>query len=206
MSVVLGHLQAVLHDAFLLFAMVNVVGNLPLFADVTAGMDRAQRNRSFRVAVAVAGTIVLVFAFIGNWLLQDFFQVETCAFLIAGGIVVFAVAVRGIVLGPHANRVASPESGDHLAVFPMGFPFLAGPGTIVTVILLMQARGSYHTAAAAVLVYAAVIPVLHMSSLIRAAAGRIGVLVIPRILYIFIAAKAVSFVLRGLRTCFSEPI
>lgn len=201
MSALLGDLRAILHDAFLLFAIVNVVGNLPLFAEMTDGMERRRRNRAFRIAVATAGAIVLIFAFVGNWLLQDFFQVEACAFLIAGGIVVFTVAFRGILLGTPRDHAPTNEGDESLAVFPMGFPFLAGPGTIVTTILLMQARGSYHTAASAVLVYLVVLPVLHLSPLIRVVAGRVGILVIPRILYIFIAAKAVAFILRGFREC-----
>ena len=82
-------------------------------------------------------------------------------------------------------------------MFPMGFPFLAGPGTIVTTILLMQAEGPWFTALAAVLVYAAILPLLHLAPLLHRAVGRVGILVVARILYIFVAAKAVTFVLGG---------
>ena len=88
---------------------------------------------------------------------------------------------------------------DDLAVFPLGFPYLAGPGTILTTILLMQSGGSIVTAGAALLVYAAVLPVLHLAPLIHRALGQVGALVIARILYIFIAAKAIDFLLTGAR-------
>jgi multiple antibiotic resistance protein len=195
-------LHSLLHAALVLFAMVNAVGNLPIFADFTSSMTPAERGRTFRVAVLVGSSIVLGFSFLGNWMLGSVFQVDTAAFKIAGGVLVFAVAARGMVLG---SRNAAPSQGtdsDNVAVFPMGFPFLAGPGTIVTTILLMQSRGHLVTAVAAVLVYLAILPLLYLAPFIQRAIGKVGVMVISRILYIFIAAKAVAFILTGLRASF----
>lgn len=191
--------QKLTHDALVLFAMVNVVGNLPIFADLTGNMEPTDRNRTFRTAVGVAVSIVLVFAVLGNWMLQRVFQVGTDAFKVAGGILVFAVAARGMLNGP--RRLAAPAAGvgGGPAIFPMGFPYLAGPGTIVTTILLMQASGPLITSGAAVLVYLAVVPTLYLAPLLQRAIGRVGVLVIARILYIFIAAKAVAFLLAGVK-------
>jgi multiple antibiotic resistance protein len=190
--------QTLAHDALVLFAMVNVVGNLPIFSDLTGHMERAERNRTFRVAVMVALSIVLAFAFLGHWMLQRVFQVSTDAFKIAGGILVFIVAARGMLEGP--RRLTSPDNmHENPAIFPMGFPYLAGPGTIVTTILLMQSTGPLITSSAAILVYLAVFATLFLAPLIQKAIGKVGVMVITRILYIFIAAKAVAFILTGLK-------
>ncbi len=190
--------QKLLHDYLVLFAMVNAVGNLPIFADLTRGMDRKAKSRTYRTATLTAGLIVVAFAFLGDWMLRAVFQVNVNAFKIAGGILVFAVAARGMLLGPRM-RAESDELNEQVAIFPMGFPFLAGPGTIVTTILLMQENGGALTACSSVLVYATVLPILFLSSFIERAAGRVGVLVIARILYIFIAAKAVAFILDGIK-------
>ncbi|NJD10630.1 MAG: MarC family protein [Gemmatimonadetes bacterium] len=187
------------HDALVLFAMVNVVGNLPIFADLTQGMDRATRNATFRTAVTVAGGIVLAFAVLGNLMLQRVFQVGTAAFKVAGGILVFAVAARALLGGSARPSVKRDDVAGGPAAFPMGFPYLAGPGTIVTTILLMQRSGAAITSAAAVLVYVAALPTLHLSPVLHKAIGRVGVLVVARILQIFIAAKAADFALSGLR-------
>jgi multiple antibiotic resistance protein len=190
--------QLILHSFMVLFAMVNAVGNLPVFADLTAGMDRKTRHRTFATAIATAAGIVVGFALLGNWMLQAVFQVEVSAFKIAGGILVFAVSARGVLFGPRQMGKRKSGYGENLGVFPLGFPFLAGPGTIITTILLMQADGALLTAFIAVLVYAAVLPVLFLSPLIEKVFGRVIVLVGTRILYIFIAAKSVSFVLSGI--------
>jgi multiple antibiotic resistance protein len=190
-------IRLLLHDFMVLFAMVNVVGNLPIFADLTAGMDRRARGRAFRTAVVVAAGIVISFAFLGNWMLAEVFQVDTGALRIAGGVLVFVVAARGVILGGARAAVQAPGLGN-VAVFPMGFPFLVGPGTILTTILLMQTQGSVITAGVATLVYLAILPLLYLAPLVERAVGRVGVLVVSRILYVFIAAKAVSFVVTGI--------
>ena len=192
--------QRILHDFLVLFAMVNAVGNLPVFADLTSGLDRAARARAFRVAGLTACSIVLTFAFLGDWMLRALFQVGTGAFQVAGGILVFAVAARGVLMGPRAVAPSSDDHHEDIAIFPLGFPFLAGPGTIVTTILLMQNEGRIVTAGAAILVYLAVVPLLHLARVVERTVGRVGVLVVTRILYVFICAKAVSFVITGLRS------
>jgi multiple antibiotic resistance protein len=190
--------RQIIHDYVVLFAMVNAVGNLPVFADLTHGMESPVRNRTFRIAVITAGSIVMGFAFFGDWMLKSVFEVDTAALKIAGGILVFIVAARGVLQGPRLVG-RTKRSSEDIAVFPLGFPFLAGPGTILTTILLFQDGGSVVTAAATVLVYASVIPILHLAPLIERALGRVGVLVVTRILYIFIGAKAVTFVIQGIR-------
>lgn len=191
-------IRQLIHDALVLFAMVNAVGNLPVFAQYTAGMEPRNRSKTFLLAVATGGGIVLGFALFGDVMLRNVFSVSTSAFKIAGGILVFMVAARGVILG---SSQAIPDMNDSrsVAVFPLGFPFLAGPGTILTTILLMQDNGRVFTALTVVLVYLAILPVLKLAPLVERIIGKIGVSVIARILYIFICAKAVSFVLDGFR-------
>jgi multiple antibiotic resistance protein len=193
----------IFHDFLLLFAMVNAIGNLPIFADLTAGMDKETRNQTFRTAIVTAAAIVISFAFIGNWMLEQVFVVDTASFKIAGGILVFAVAARGMILGPRLSTSGPEQTYDNIAVFPMGFPYLAGPGTIVTTILLFQYSGSLITSMAAVLVYLTILPLMRLAPYVEKAVGRVGILVISRILYIFICAKAVMFTMDGLSSWLS---
>jgi multiple antibiotic resistance protein len=184
------------HDFLVLFAMVNAIGNLPVFADLTSEMDRPKRARIYLLAVATAGGIVLAFALFGDIMLRNVFSVNTSAFKIAGGILVFIVAARGVILGNTQNKVPDTVSNS-IAVFPMGFPYLAGPGTILTTILLIQSSGRMLTVVTVLIVYIAVLPVLKLAPLVEKVIGKLGVAVIARILYIFICAKAVSFILDG---------
>ncbi len=187
----------IVHDYLVLFAMVNAVGNLPVFADLTAGMDKATRRKTYRIAVLTGAGIVVSFAVFGSLILRNVFELDTDSFKIAGGILVFVVAAKGVITGIQRK---SGEGNDYenLAVFPLGFPFLAGPGTVVTTILLFQTSGSLLTVATAVLVYLSIYPLLYLADVLEKALGRVVILVVARILYIFICAKAVAFILEGL--------
>lgn len=186
-----------LHNFLVLFAMVNAVGNLPIFADLTGNLNKHERNRTFITAVVVGGGIVLAFALFGDIMLRNVFDISTSAFKIAGGILVFAVAAKGVLSGPSNDHIQSPST-NNIAIFPIGFPYLAGPGTILTTILLIQINGRLMTAITVILVYLSILPILYLSPLVEKAIGKVGVMVIARILYIFICAKGVSFVLSGL--------
>lgn len=121
--------QHAVHDYLVLFAMVNAFGNLPILWDLTHTMDRATKARSFRIAVIIACAIVIMFAFLGDWMLRSVFQVDVNAFKIAGGILVFAVAGRCVLVRPNTHLPAERRYED-VAVFQMAFSFLAGPRTI----------------------------------------------------------------------------
>lgn len=192
-------IENIFHDYLILFAMVNAVGNLPIFADLTGHMEKSARNKAFLEAVFVAAAIVLCFAFLGNWMLARVFVVDAASFNIAGGILVFIVAARGMIMGSRQSFVGQDQKHDSIAVFPLGFPYLAGPGTIVTTILLMKSSGSLITAISAILVYISILPLLRLAGYVERVVSRVGVLVIARILYIFICAKAVTFVMNGIR-------
>jgi multiple antibiotic resistance protein len=185
------------NDTIVLFAMVNAVGNLPIFAELTRQMTPKKRSACFSKGVVVAAGIVVGFALLGHFVLGGIFQISTASFQVAGGVLVFMVAVRGVVMGPRNALRSADESLDDVAIFPLAFPFLAGPGTIVTTILLMQTDGHLIATAAAILVYAAVLPLMRLAPLLERAAGRVAVLVVARVLYIFIAAKAVAFIVAG---------
>jgi len=191
-------LKQFVHDYLVLFAMVNAVGNLPIFADSTADLNKQERNRIFNIATLTGGSIVLVFALFGDLMLRNIFNVSTDAFKIAGGILVFIVAARGVILGTKQS-ITAEGNNKNIAVFPLGFPYLAGPGTILSAILLIQSDGRLLSVFTVIAVYLSVLPLLRLSVLVEKAIGKVGVMVITRILYIFICAKAVSFVLDGLQ-------
>lgn len=177
--------------------MVNAIGNLPIFSDLTQNMDKGERNYIYKVAVLTGGSIVLVFALFGDFMLKNIFEVDTASFKIAGGVLVFVVAARGVIIG--AKSPSSPiSSGRSIAIFPLGFPYLAGPGTILTTILLFRNSDILVTVSSAVLVYLTILPILTLAPLVTRVFGQLGVSVLSRILYIFISAKAVYFVLQGL--------
>jgi len=143
--------------------MVNVIGNLPIFASYTLDKSKKERQEIFLVAVVTGAGIVIGFALVGDILLRQVFLVSTTAFKIAAGLLVFAVAAKGVILG--SSHVHDPAmGGNNIAVFPLGFPYLAGPGTILTTIMLIQTDGRMLTIITAILVYISIFPILRLST------------------------------------------
>lgn len=192
----------ILHDYLVLFSMVNAIGNLPIFAELTNEMNDKQRKKVYRVAVVTSGSIVIAFALLGDFMLTNVFVVNTFSFKVAGGILVFIVAARGVMSG--SQILKKPFSKDeNIAIYPLGFPFLAGPGTILTTILLFRNSDILITLSSATLVYLSILPILYLTPFVTRVLGKLGVSVISRILYIFISAKAVEFILEGIRSFLS---
>ena len=191
-----------LHDFLILFGIVNVVGNIPHISAITANETAPEKRRTFSLASLTATAIILVFAISGNFLLASLFNVSFSSFKIAGGIVVFIVSIRGVVLGP-SHAIPPVKKGDpRYSFMSVAFPFLVGPGTMVTAILLMQASGRVHTSVVTLAVYLSVFVILLFIPFIEKLIGKILMLLVSRILYIFIAAKASTFIISGIKECF----
>lgn len=163
-------------------------------------------------ACVIAALILVVFALFGKQLLGAL-HVELDAFRIAGGIMLFMIAVDMVFEKRtqrreeraekiRAHNAETPEIED-VSIFPMAMPMLAGPGSIATIMLLMsRVRGFNQT----VIVLAALASVMILSFAALAAAGPLmRVLgdkveaVTTRLLGVLLAALAAQYVIDGVK-------
>jgi multiple antibiotic resistance protein len=193
----LGSFTLLLHDALLLLAVINPLGNIPVYRDLTTGMDPGKRRTIIRLGVGTAWAMIIGFALLGDWSLKNLFEVTLDEFRIAGGILLFIVAVRGVMTGSLSYNLLSDDFRTR-AIFPLAFPIIVGPGTLAVTIILAQNRSSIHmlsvSVASCLIVY---LIACSAHSLMRFIGGY-AAMIIPRLLYIFLAAKAVSLTMRGL--------
>jgi multiple antibiotic resistance protein len=117
-----------------LFVILDPLGGIPVFLSLTHRMHVRERNRAAYLAVAVAAGVILSFAFFGD-LLLGYLNVTIEALMIAGGVLLFLVALE-MLRGEHA--VISSEGETYVALVPLGTPLLAGPGAIVATMVLMR--------------------------------------------------------------------
>ncbi|APG24873.1 MAG: MarC family protein [Syntrophotalea acetylenica] len=187
----------ILHDVLLLLAVINPLGNIPVYRDLTSGMDTARRRTILRLGVGTAWIMILGFALVGDWSLQYLFEVTLDEFRVAGGILLFIVAVRGVMRGSLAENLLSEDFRTR-AIFPLAFPIIVGPGTLAVTIILAQNSGPLHmllvSIASCLMVYLIGISSHCLMRLI----GGYAAMIIPRLLYIFLAAKAVALIMQGL--------
>jgi multiple antibiotic resistance protein len=198
-----------------LFVVIDPPGCAPIYAGLTRGADEHQR-RSMAIRAALIATLILLgFALFGEPLLAAL-HIDLDSFRIAGGIMLFIIALEMVLerrtqrREERAERVRaqnaqSPEVDD-VAVFPMAMPMIAGPGAIAT-IMLLASRAQGLAATAAVLGALATVMLLTLAALL--AAGRIVALLgssvesaVTRLLGVLLAALAAQYVIDGVRGSF----
>ena len=194
-----------------LFLVIDPPGCAPIYAGLVSGATPAQARSMAIRACAIASGILLVFALFGEALLSAL-HIELDAFRIAGGIMLFVIALDMVFEKRTERREqraeklrATPEVED-VSVFPMAMPMLAGPGSIATVMLLMsRIEGTEQT----LVVLAALAAVMILSLLALLAAGPLMRLVgkqseavITRLLGVLLAALAAQYVIDGIKAQF----
>ena len=194
-----------------LFLVIDPPGCAPIFAGLTAQAAEARRRAMAVRACAIAATILLGFALFGTSLL-DALHIELDAFRIAGGVMLFLIALEMVFEKRTQRReeraekvLASPEAED-IAIFPMAIPMLAGPGAIASVMLLTsRAQGAEELlvvlAALAAVMVLTLIALLAAAPLLRLFGPGVEA-VLTRLLGVLLAALAAQFVINGLRGSF----
>ena len=202
-----------------LFALIDPIGNIPLFAAATAGASVwGRRHVALYIGLFVAGFLAIFF-FSGLSLLQ-FFGISLPAFRIAGGIILFILGLNmarddftshfaDAAEGEEAD--AKPVSARSYArkrferlIVPFGMPLLIGPGAISTVVIYAgEAKrfgwaGAASCLAAIAAVSATVVAAFWATPLLSKILGRIGLTIIVRVLGLILCALAVQFLIIGL--------
>src|SRR2546421_4201966 len=124
------------------FTVIDPVGLAPVVVGLTAHLNDAQRNTIITRATVISAIIIAFFALVGRFLL-DRLGISLYAFNIAGGVLLFLVAVDMLFGRPSGARETKTESEEamtreDISVFPLAIPMIAGPGTIATTILYVD--------------------------------------------------------------------
>ncbi len=201
-----------------LFALIDPVGNIPLFAAATVGIAAAPRRRLAIYISLFAFIFLTVFYFSGVSVLQ-YFGISMPAFRIAGGVMLFLLGLEMArddftakfepAAGPaevEAVRNPARYAAKHFErlIVPFGTPLLIGPGAISTVVIYAAETsrlgwsGRVGGVAAIAGVSLAVMVAFLASGVISKALGKIGMTIIVRVLGLILCALAVQFIIVGL--------
>ena len=188
------------------FVVIDPPGCAPIYAGLTNGASAAQRRSMAIRAVGVASAILLVFALFGEKLLHGL-GIELASFRIAGGIMLFLIALEMVFekrTQRREDRAANitPEEAEDVSIFPMAMPMIVGPGSIASVMLLMARndgleRSLVVLAALATILLLTLVALLAAGPLMRLLGHKIEA-VITRLLGVLLAALAVQFVINGI--------
>jgi len=195
------------------FVVVEPVSLIPLFSGLTTGATVAYKRRMALKAVSISAVILLLAA-LGGATFLDLMGISLEAFRIFGGLLLFLLALEMVFARESGTRTSSSEAAESrrradISVFPLAFPFIAGPGALATILLWF---GPLHVPAqagliAALLIAVALVLAIALAMMLLAeplmrVIGVTGANVASRLLGVILGALAVQFVLDGVRQVF----
>ena len=192
--------------------VVEPVSLLPLFVGLTEGIEEAQRRQMARRAVIISAVILTVFAVVGGPFLE-IMSINIESFRIFGGLLLFLIALEMVFARSPGTRTSSreqqeSEEREDISVFPLAFPFIAGPGALATILLAFGGAAGNPELFVGLLIIVFVVLVITLGVLYLAAPamrvlGVTGTNVISRMFGVLLGALAVQYVIDGLRGSFT---
>jgi multiple antibiotic resistance protein len=186
-----------------LFVVMDPPGSIPVFIAVTRGMQQADRLRELNHAVIVATILLLLFAFIGTFILAVL-DISLNSFMIAGGLLLLLISFD-LLRGEHRCGMIT-ESGAGVGAVPIGTPMLAGPGAITAVMVIIQSSGAVVVLVA---IFSAILGTrlfLGQSIRLYALMGKVGSEVLSRVIGIIVAAIAIEYIGTGILGMYSLAV
>ncbi len=192
----MSYLEAILA----LFAIVDPIGNIPIFIEVADRIPEGQSQKAFNTAVIVGAIILLTFSFAGNAILNYIFGIELADLQLAGGILLLVIAIDHLVFGTLRRSVAvSGTFGPYeVGCVPLACPLLAGPGAMVTSLTTLERSGPAEAVLAIVVVFGLLWIIMRFVQPIHRFLGKIVCMVFSKVMCLFIAAIGIHMIMSGL--------
>ena len=206
-------LKTFINSFVLFFITIDTIGNLPFFLSLTEDAKFKKRTQIAIKSTVIAFFILIAFAYIGRYLLEAL-GVTLDSLKIAGGIILMFIAIdilfekRKIRREKKVEEALDEKNYDEIVVFPIAIPFIAGPATLATIILLVGNNANFPESH--VLVIIALIAAL-IVSLILMIGGSYIVKFLPkqflhttaRVMAFILAALATQFIIDGIKASFN---
>lgn len=189
------------------FAVIDPIGTIPVFMAVTSEYDARDKRKIAVFATLVAAAILIFFVMVGELILNAM-AIPLFAFQISGGIVLFLFALS-MIFGESKPEEETRLAEDHreTAIFPLAVPSIAGPGAMLTSVLMTENAKfglwqQLQTVCVMISVLLIVLTLMLASSSIHRLIGNAGASVISRVMGLILASVATTNTLSGLRGYF----
>ena len=196
------------------FVVVDPISLIPLFAGLTQGASIRYQKKMAGKATVIALGICVLFALLGAKFL-GLMGISLNAFRIAGGTLLFLIALDMVFARPSGTRSTTSEreeakKREDISVFPLAFPFIAGPGALATILLTAGEVGPKPLLFAGFLSVVALVLIVCWSLMLATprlmrVLGVTGANVVSRLSGVILAALAVQFIIDGIRGSFLLP-
>lgn len=189
--------KQILTASMVLFAVIDIVGSLPIIIDLRRKTGHIQSGK----ATIIAGIILTVFLFIGQSVL-NLIGITVSQFAIAGSFVLFFLALE-MILGITFFKEEDEDAMKDASVFPIAFPLVAGPGSLTSILSLRAEFSSENIIVAIFINMIIMFIVLKASARIERLLGQNGIRILRKVFGVILLAIAVKIFTTGIQDIFA---
>ena len=194
--------MTILAAILLLIIIMDPIGNVPVFLSILKNIPIERRRKIIIRELLIALVVLLFFMFIGRYILQ-LLQIEQSSLGIAGGIILFLIAIKMIF--PGTKPMFTHDEKTEPLVVPLAVPMLAGPSAIAAAILFMAREPSRWIEWTFVVFVAFLVTgiILVSSETLGRKLGNRALIAIERLMGIILVMVSVDFILDGIKQTFN---
>jgi len=175
-----------------LFVAVDAIGIMPIFLSLTEGLSRGEKIKVIIQSVITAICLSVGFLYLGKAVLR-FLNVTIGDFMVAGGILLFSLALIDIVTSRKKRRMPNEELGS----VPLGTPLIAGPAVLTTSLMMLGEWGMMPTLIALLINIVLAGIIFFGADVLIKFIGNSGARALSKIASLLLAAIAVMLIRRG---------
>ncbi len=192
--------------ALLLFLTMDPLGNVPLFLSILESVPDKRRLKVVSRELLLALIIMIVFLYIGQPVL-DALQLSPESISIAGGIILFLIALKMVFPVPRSASVEETIEGEPLLV-PLAVPLIAGPSTLAILMLLVSREPGQQQVWLLALLAAWFVSaiILLAATRLQRLLGKRGLVAMERLMGLVLVALAVQMFLDGIANYLGKNI
>lgn len=185
------NLKDILTIFMVLFAVIDIIGNIPIIIDLRKKAGHIQSEK----ASLIAGFILVLFLFIGEQLLS-IIGIDVHSFAVAGSLIIFFIALE-MILGIKIYK--DEKNPINATVFPLAFPLIAGPGSLTTLLSLKAEFNNTNIIVAIIINMFFIYIVLKGSNRIEKIIGENGIGIIRKIFGVVLLAISIKLFTTNLK-------
>jgi len=187
-------LKEFISSAMILFAIIDVIGNIPLIVLLREKYKVIESEKASFVSLV----IMIVFLFVGEVLL-NLLGVDINSFAVAGSIIILFLAAE-MILGVKLYKDSNPKTA---SIVPIAFPLIAGPGTLTTLISIKSEYNDINIILAIILNMILVYIVLKSSEKIQKILGSQGINILRKVFGIILLAIGIKLFTTNIKLIFA---
>jgi len=190
--------MTIISDAITLLLVMDPFGNIPTFLSILSHVEQARRRKILFRELLIALGILCIFLFFGKYLL-DAMHISEPALTISGGFILFLIAIRMIF--PHLGTIQEEVIAEEPFIVPLAMPMIAGPSTMVTLILISSRPNAHGVFNVAALLAAWLVSsfILGISERLLSLLGEKVLKAIERLMGMILTTMAVQMLLNGIQ-------